>query len=199
MTKRYDREYFDRWYRNRSTKVISRDELRRKVAVAVSVAEFFLHREIESVLDVGCGEAPWLPELRKLRPNVDYIGLDPSDYVVERFGAKRNIRKASFADLGRLGLEPGFDLVICSDVMHYVPDAELKRGIGQLAQLAGGLAFLEVLTADDDIIGDLEGLIRRPATWYREELTKSGFAFAGPHCWLAASAQSDTSMLEVTV
>jgi SAM-dependent methyltransferase len=199
MTKRYDRQYFDRWYRNPSTKVISRDELRRKVAVAVSVAEFFLHREIESVLDVGCGEAPWFVELRRLRPKVDYIGLDPSDYVVKRFGARRHVRKASFADLASLDLEPGFDLIVCSDVMHYVPDAELKRGIRTMAGLAGGLAFLEVLTSDDDIIGDLDGLIRRPASWYRQQLTDAGFAFAGPHCWLSAELQSDTSMLEVTV
>ena len=197
MTKRYDRDYFDRWYRDPSTKVISRDELRRKVAVAVGVAEFFLHREIESVLDIGCGEAPWLIELKKIRPSVEYIGLDPSEYVVERFGARRNIRKASFADLGDLDLDPGFDLVVCSDVMHYVPDAELKRGIREIAQLTGGVAFLEVLTSDDDIIGDLEGLIRRPATWYRRQLTAAGFAFAGPHCWLAASMQADASLLEV--
>ena len=54
MPKIYDRDYFDRWYRERP--VLSRQRLARKVALAVATAEYHLERPIRSVLDVGCGE-----------------------------------------------------------------------------------------------------------------------------------------------
>jgi SAM-dependent methyltransferase len=194
--KSYDREYFDRWYREPSTRVVTKGELRRKVALAIAVTEFFVRRPIENVLDVGCGEAPWRRELQHSRPEVDYTGVDPSDYVVERYGRARNIVKASFAGVTDLGLEPGFDLVVCSDVMHYISDDELIRGLPTLAALADGVAYLDVLTADDEIVGDLDGFIRRPADWYRAQFEAAGFVFAGPHCWLSPSIQTGLSRLE---
>jgi SAM-dependent methyltransferase len=178
--KSYDREYFDRWYREPSTRVVTKGELRRKVALAIAVTEYFVRRPLENVLDVGCGEAPWRRELQHARPEVDYIGVDPSDYVVERYGRARNIVKSSFAGVAELGLEPGFDLVVCSDVMHYISDDELIRGLPTLAALADGVAYLDVLTADDEIVGDLDGFIRRPADWYREQFEAAGCVFAGP-------------------
>ncbi|MEO8380969.1 MAG: methyltransferase domain-containing protein, partial [Acidobacteriota bacterium] len=184
MTKHYDRAYFDRWYRNRDTRVLSHGELRLKVSLAIASAEYFLRRPVRTVLDVGCGEGAWLPHLRALRPKVEYLGLDPSEYVVRRFGPTRNIRQASFADLPSLKLDV-YDLVICSDVMHYVPEPELRTGVAAIADAMDGVAYLEVLTREDDIVGDLDGFIRRPAAFYRTMLKKAGMTFIGPYCWLA--------------
>ena len=78
-TKQYDEAYFRRWYHDRKTRVNSQAEVRRKVVMAVSVAEYFLQRPIRSVLDVGCGEGAWFPHLRALRPKVEYLGFDSSD------------------------------------------------------------------------------------------------------------------------
>lgn len=194
--KSYDRDYFEKWYRNASTRVITRKDLQRKVALAVAVAEHFLRREIETVLDIGCGEAPWSLELRKTRPRIEYTGLDPSEYVVKRFGKRRNISQATFGELSSLELEPEYDLVICSDVLHYVPDEQIESEIFTLARLTGSIAFLEVLTAEDEIVGDLDGLIRRPSSWYRERFRKAGLSFAAPHCWLSPEMRDETSPLE---
>ncbi len=195
MTKRYDRAYFDKWYRSRTHRVHDRDEVRRKIALAVATAEYFLRRPLRTVLDVGCGEGAWYPHLRALRPNVRYAGIDPSDYTVARFGAERNITKGSLTELrNRSGK---YDLVVCSDVLHYVPDAELRRGITHLHRLTGGLAFLEVLTKEDEIIGDVEGLIRRPATWYREVFANAGYVQAGPYCWVPERLQDGAAELEL--
>lgn len=183
MTKQYDRAYFERWYHDRDTRVNSLAEVRRKVALAVSVAEYFLRRPIRTVLDVGCGEGAWRTHLLALRPKVRYAGLDSSEYVVKRFGRSRNIHKAEFRDLPHLDLGV-FDLVVCSDVMHYVPEGDLRAGLPVLAGATDGLAFLEVLTGEDEIVGDLQALIRRPAAWYRELFASAGFTFAGPYCWL---------------
>lgn len=194
--KRYDKSYFDRWYRG-SRRVHSKSEVRRKVALAVAVTEYFLRRGIRSVLDIGCGEGPWFSHLRELRPRVAYLGLDPSEYVVERFGPTRNIRRASFGELPSLDLNRSFDLVVCSDVLHYVPEGEIRAGLRAVARLAGGVAFFEVLTAEDDVVGDLEGLIRRPAAWYRNVLIRARFTPAGPYCWLAPAMRADAAALEI--
>src|SRR5438552_15799386 len=102
--KRYDRAYFDRWYRDAGTRVHRRAMVQRKVAFAVAAAEQLLDRRIRSVLDVGCGEAPWQPLLQRLRPGIRYAGIDSSPYSVERFGLRRNVRLGTFGRLGELGL-----------------------------------------------------------------------------------------------
>lgn len=169
--------------------------MRRKVALAVTVAEYFLRRPVESVLDVGCGEGAWFPHLRALRKRIHYTGIDTSDYAIERFGRERNIHKGSFADLR--SIRSLFDLVVCSDVLHYVAERELDRGLPHLARITGGMAYIEVLTGDDDIVGDLEGLIRRSPAWYRKRFGKAGFVQAGPYCWLPPGTQDSTAELEV--
>src|ERR1700756_4597632 len=126
--KRYDRAYFDRWYRGRH-RVSSRDDVRRKVALAVAACEYFLHRRLRSVLDVACGEGAWQPHLRELRPSAKYLGLDPSDYAVRRFGGQRNLRKASFAELPAARLRGPFDLVVCSDALHYIGEDDIRAGL----------------------------------------------------------------------
>ncbi|MFP5246556.1 MAG: class I SAM-dependent DNA methyltransferase [Thermoanaerobaculia bacterium] len=195
MTKRYDKAYFDRWYRARGTRVNTHAEVRRKVGLAVAMAEYFLRRQIRTVLDIGCGEGAWLPHLRAFRPRVHYLGFDSSDYAVERFGRERNIRKASFADLPKLKLDV-YDLVICSDVMHYIPNDELRAAIPVIADATDGVAYLEVLTREDEIIGDLEAFFRRPAAWYRKLFEASELTSVGPYCWLSPAFRDSVAELE---
>ncbi|HYO77969.1 MAG TPA: class I SAM-dependent methyltransferase [Thermoanaerobaculia bacterium] len=194
MSKQYDKAYFDRWYRGR-TRVSTHAEVRRKVAMAIASTEYFLRRQLRTVLDVGCGEGAWLPHLQSFRPRVQYTGLDSSEYAVKRFGRERNIRKASFGDLPKLNLGV-YDLVVCSDVLHYVPDAELKSGIKALAEATDGVAYLEVLTKEDDVVGDLDAFIRRPAASYRKMFAGAGMTFVGPYCWLSPAFKGSVAELE---
>lgn len=196
MAKQYDRAYFEKWYHNHGTRVTAPADVRRKVSMVVSIAEYFLRRPIRTVLDIGCGEGAWLGHLRALRPKIRYAGLDPSDYVVERFGASRNIRRASFGELPSLDLE-AHDLVVCSDVLHYVEEREIRNGVAEIVRITEGMAFLEVLTAEDDIVGDLQGFIRRPAAFYRKLFNKAGLTAVGPYCWLPPSMHMFAAELEV--
>lgn len=194
-SKVYDRDYFDRWYRNRDTRVNEPDEIRRKVALAIATTEYFLRREIRTVLDIGCGEGAWRSHLKALRPQLSYLGYDSSDYVVQRFGRTRNIRKAAFGDLPKLRLKT-YDLVVCADVMHYVPDDELRAGIRAIADATEGMAYLEVLTREDDIVGDLDAFFRRPAATYRKLFASHNLTFVGPYSWLGPTFRDAVAELE---
>jgi SAM-dependent methyltransferase len=195
VPKRYDRAYFDKWYRG-AQRVNSAAEVRRKVSLAVAVTEYFIQEPLKSVLDIGCGEGAWLGHLQALRPNVEYMGLDPSEYVVRRFGQKRNIRQASFGELPSLRIAKKFDLVICSDVLHYVAEDEIRAGIAEIARVANGLAFIEVLTKEDDIVGDLRDLTRRPVAWYIKTFADAGLISVAPYCFLAPARAAFATELE---
>ena len=192
MVKRYDRGYFDRWYRG-AQRINSDTDVRRKVSMAVTVAEYFLRRSLRNVLDVGCGETPWRTHLKALRPRASYRGIDPSPYIVQKF----RVPQASFGDLRSLRIKERFDLVVCADVLHYLHEAEIRRGLRAMVPLARGVLFLEVLTREDDIVGDVEGLIRRSAKWYRHLFTAAGLTAAAPYIWLAPALRDDAAALEV--
>ena len=104
-SKVYDEEYFERWYRDPRYAVIHQEVLARRVQLAISATEFLLERPIRSVLDVGCGEAPWRALVKHARPKARYLGIDSSEYAVKRYGKTRNIRYGRFGDIGDMGDE----------------------------------------------------------------------------------------------
>ena len=193
--KLYDQAYFDRWYRGKHAQ--DDKTLGRKAAVAVAIAELHLGRPLRSVLDIGCGEAPWRKHLLKLRPGIHYQGVDASEYAVRRYGRTRNIALASFGQMQQLRIGPPADLLICSDVMHYVPGTELKRGLEGFSELCAGVAYLDVFCREDRITGDFKGFIARSAKQYRTLFAQAGFVALGSHCYLNALSESPVSALEL--
>lgn len=200
MTKHYDHAYFQRWYRDpalRAGAIGGAARLARKVALAVATAEYHLERPIRSVLDIGCGEGAWRAPLLKLRPKLQYLGFDSSTYAIERFGARRNLHLARFGDFEHLRPCAPADLLVCSDVLHYLATRELDRGLPALAQLCGGVAFLETFTRSDGIDGDTEGFHARPAGFYRERFAAIGLAPLGSHLWLSPDLRDGVAALEL--
>jgi 2-polyprenyl-3-methyl-5-hydroxy-6-metoxy-1,4-benzoquinol methylase len=182
--KSYDEAYFTKWYRDPRTRVHTPDSVRRKVRMVVGVAEYFLGRKLRSVLDVGAGEGVWGREIRRMRPGVRYLGVDPSAWVVARHGRRRNIRLGSFEELPTLQLGRGHDLIVCADMLQYIPTPALKRGIRHLASILGGVAFLEAYTSADNMEGDLEGWHERTKAQYRRVAADAGLVGCGLHCYL---------------
>ncbi len=195
MTKHYDRAYFDRWYRDGGIGGAAR--LARKVALAVATAEYHLERPIRSVLDIGCGEGAWRAPLRKLRPRVQYLGFDASEYAIARHGRTRNLRLARFGDFATLRPCAPADLLVCSDVLHYLPTRELDRGLPALADLCGGVAFIEVFAREDETEGDDHDFQPRPAAFYRRRLRAVGLQPLGSHCWLSPARVPLATALEL--
>jgi SAM-dependent methyltransferase len=197
MKKIYDRDYFDKWYRHPHHAVKSRHELERKVALTVAVAEYYLGRPVGSVLDVGCGEGDWRAPLLRLRPGIEYLGVDSSEYAVARFGRARNLRLATFGQLAELRFDTTFDLIVCTDVLHYVPTAELRRGLRGIVEMLDGAAFLELFTAIDAPDGDKQGFIARSPKWYRSVFSQAGLMACGTHCYLGPRLKGSVAALEI--
>ena len=195
--KRYDRAYFDKWYRDPRHAVSSRQQLERKVALAVAATEYYLGRTLRNVLDVGCGEGVWRAPLRRLRPRVDYLGLDSSEYAIARYGRARNLRLARFDDLGELRFGDRFDLIVCSDTLHYVPARELRRGLHGIVEMLGGVAFLELFTSRDAPEGDKAGWIARTPHWYLSTFAQAGLIACGAHCYLGPTLKDKVAALEI--
>ncbi|MBK6403721.1 MAG: class I SAM-dependent methyltransferase [Holophagales bacterium] len=183
--KTYDASYYDRWYHDPRTRVTARTLVRRKAALAVAATEQLLEHPVRNVLDVGCGEAPWRGALLHLRPRLRYTGVDPSAWAARRWGESRGVLRGGLSDLESLPLRGPFDLVVCSDVLHYVPDAGVRRGVATMTGLARGLLWLEAFTSEDDFEGDVEGFRPRPASWYRSTFRRAGLVPLG--LWLHAS------------
>ena len=195
MAKRYDQGYFDRWYRDGG--IGGRQRLARKVALAVATAEYMLERPLRTVLDVGCGEGVWRTPLLKLRPRASYLGFDSSEYAIARYGRARNLRFARFGDFAALRPRPPVDLLVCSDVLHYVPTRELDRGLPALAELCGGVAFIEAFARGDGAEGDEHGFKQRSAAFYRDRLRVLGLRPLGSHCWLSPARVPLATALEL--
>jgi 2-polyprenyl-3-methyl-5-hydroxy-6-metoxy-1,4-benzoquinol methylase len=195
--KSYDEAYFKKWYRDPRTRVHTPESVRRKVRMVVGIAEYFLGRKLRSVLDIGAGEGAWRREIRRMRPDVRYLGIDPSEWVVARHGRRRNIRLGSFEELPALQLGRGHDLIVCADMLQYVPDASLKRGIRHLASILKGVAYLEAYTSDDDMEGDLEGWHQRTKAQYRATFAGAGLTGCGLHCYLTREMAMKAVELEL--
>ncbi len=195
--KAYDEAYFTKWYRDPRTRVHAPDAVRRKIRLVVSVTEYFLGRKLRSVLDVGAGEGVWGAQIRRMRPGIRYLGVDPSQYAVGRYGRRRNIRLGSFEQLPSIRLGRGYDLIVCADMLQYIPDAPLKRGIRHLATLLTGIAFLESYTTGDDMEGDLDDWHPRSKAQYRRIFADAGLEACGIHCYLAREVAVNAVELEL--
>lgn len=196
MPKTYDRAYFDKWYRDPQHAVGSPAELKRKVAMVLAQAEYYLGRPVRNVLDVGCGEGVWRAPLRALRPRIDYRGLDASPYVVARYGRSRNLGLATFGQLEQLRFDERFDLIVCTDVLHYLKPAEIRAGLVGIGEMLEGIAFLELFTSRDDVDGDRQGFVSRAPSWYLREFSKAGLLPCGSHCYLGPRLGRHIAALE---
>lgn len=164
--------------------------------MVLSVSEFLLGRRLRSVLDIGCGEAPWAPILRKERPRLHYIGVDSSEYAVRKFGRRRNIHLGNFGDFDAAVPEGEFDLVVASDVIHYLTRGEFERGLPQLVARTGGIAYLDFFTSADNMEGDRKEMRLRSPGYYRRVFADAGFTQLGLQFYSTAQVARNLSALE---
>lgn len=196
LTARYDQAYFDKWYRHPTHRVKSPAELRRHAEFVVRLAEWVLGRPVRSVLDVGCGEGQWQPQLKRMRPSLHYDGVDPSEYAVQRFGMRRGLQWGGIEDLDRLALREKYDLVICCGMLNYLPTTTLPGGLSQVSRRTGGIAYLELFTNADAFEGDTNWPPPQSAPWYRRVIRRAGLHPIGMHGYVPMAHRDRVSTLE---
>lgn len=193
---RYDRAYFDKWYRDPRTRVKSPAELLRQVEFVLHAAEWTLGRRVRTVLDVGCGEGNWQPVLKRLRPTLHYDGVDPSEYAVAKHGARRGLQQGGIEDLATLPLRDTYDLVVCCGMLNYLSQSQLVAGLPLVEARTGGMAYLELFADGDAFEGDTGWPKPQSATWYRTALERAGFRSVGMQCYVPRAGEGNVSLME---
>lgn len=180
----FDKNYYDRFYRDRATRVATRSGIR---ALGRFVSSYLKHlgMPVERVLDLGCGLGYWKDVIAKEFRNADYVGVEVSEYLCEELGWEKGSAVDYQAD------EP-FDLVICQGVMQYLSASDARAAIRNLTRLCRGALYLEILTKRDweecceQEVTDGNTFLRE-GSWYRRQLDRS-FRNLGGGVFLARSA-----------
>jgi hypothetical protein len=132
-----------------------------------------------------------------MRPRLRYIGLDTSEYVLERYGDQRRIRQGALGELSQLRLPSRFDLIVCADVAQYVATDELSRGLTAIRRLLVGVAYIEAFATEDAMEGDRVGWRERSAAEYRRLFRRAGLVQCGPHCYVDPDKLENLNVFEV--
>lgn len=175
MRQRFDKAYYDRFYREPASRAATPAAARRRAAF---VAAYLRHLglPVRRILDAGCGLGTTLRALGREFPQARLDGLEVSDYLCRRYGWQPGSVATHRA-------ATPYDLVVCHDVLGYLDDRECSRAIGNLAELCRGALYLGVLTADDAGAYDRARTDPRqhlrPAAWYRRRLARHFLPMGG--------------------
>ena len=137
------------------------------------LVEFAVLRPGDTVLDVGCGRgATLLPAAARVGPGGRVLGVDLAEEMVALLQAdidRRGLAHASArqADAGALDVDPGsFDVVLCSFVLHLVPEPDRAAAEIATALRAGGRCVAAVPAGagpEWDFLGRVFGTYARRA------------------------------------
>jgi SAM-dependent methyltransferase len=132
--------------------------------VAEAIVALVEELGVKSVLDVGCGDSFWMPELP------GYIGVDVASEAVSRARALHPARRYERAR-ARL---PRADLVICRDVIQHLSLVDAGRLVDRIAR--SGATWLLASTYDG---GEVEDIESGEAAW-SPDLTQPPFELGEP-------------------
>ena len=104
--------------------------------VAKQMIEHYSLQPGMKVLDVGCGKGHLLYEMKKQMPELNVLGIDPSEYAITHTvkEIEPDLQVGRAQDLGRFG-DNEFDLVISLNAIHnlYIYDlVDAVKNIGSV-------------------------------------------------------------------
>lgn len=167
--------FYKRFYGNPRTRVTTRAEMHRRAAAVAAMVKH-LELKVVRILDAGCGLGWMRAALLEQFPRATYVGLEVSEHLCVQHGWVQS----SLADYRP---RSRFDLIVCYDVLQYLPDPEAVRAITNLAQLSRGALYFHAPTREDwkrnaDRSCSDADVRLRPAQWYRKRLGRH-FRHAG--------------------
>jgi SAM-dependent methyltransferase len=191
MSTQFNKEYYQRFYFNPRTAVISRAEMRARARLIGAYADH-IGLPVRRMLDAGCGIGLLRAPLKRAFPRAEYTGLEYSEYLCQRFGWVQGSLATWVAD--------PFDLVVCYDVMQYLDDRTAARAIANLGRLTRGVLYLSALTARDwrencDRTRTDRDVHLREAEWYGARLRRH-FRPSGAGFWVRRGAPLTTWEME---
>lgn len=177
---RFDREYYQRYYFDPRTSVTSAQEVRGRADVISSFVTY-LGLPVRRILDAGCGAGLMRKHLRRRFPKAEYVGLEVSEYLCERYGWEQG-------SIDKYRSDTPFDIVICYDVLQYLDERAATRAIGNLTRACRGVLYFGALTRTDwlrncDQRRTDSNVHLHTGDWYRERLRR-GFQEVGVGLWL---------------
>ena len=117
----------------------------RSASIVVPLVQSLL--PVTSVVDVGCGIAPWAAEFRA-RGVLDLVGID-GDYV-DRSQLRIPEERFLARDLTQpLVLERAFDLAVCLEVAEHLPESSAAKLVDDLTRLAPAVLFSAAIPGQD--------------------------------------------------
>jgi len=140
ISKKYDKEYWDgkRRFGYGGYKYIPD----RWTNVAKSLIKNYKLNNNSSILDVGCGKAFLLYEIKKLLPKIKICGFDISKYGLN--SSKKEIKKFLFVHKAQDKYpfkNKQFDLVISLGCLHNLKIFEIKKALNEI-QRVGKKSYL---------------------------------------------------------
>lgn len=175
MSSQFNADFYRRFYQNPRTRVTTKEEMHRR-ATAVGAVVRNLDIPVRRILDAGCGLGWMRPALLAQFPRATYVGLEVSEHLCAEHGWVQ----ASLADYRP---RTRFDLIVCYDVLQYLPDAHARRAMNNLGRLCRGALYFHAPTLEDwqgnaDRSCSDGDIHLRPADWYRTRLNRH-FRHAG--------------------
>ncbi|HUQ11532.1 MAG TPA: class I SAM-dependent methyltransferase [Steroidobacteraceae bacterium] len=191
MSKPFDRDYYQRFYFDPRTAVVSRAEMNARAKLIAAYSEH-IGLPVRRMLDAGCGIGLLRTPLQRAFPRATYLGLEYSEYLCERYGWQQG-------SLATFAADP-FDLVVCYDVLQYLDDRTASRALANLARLTRGVLYLSALTERDwrencDRTRTDREVHLRDAEWYARRLRRH-FKPSGAGFWVRRGSPLTTWEME---
>ena len=180
----FGRDYYQRYYFDPRTAVVSAAEMRHRARL---IAAFTEHAglPVKRILEAGAGTGMLRRELQGLLPRARYVALEASEYLCERYGWQHGRIETYRA-------RSPFDLLICYDVLQYLEPSAARAALANFARLCRGVLYFSALTRLDferncDTRRTDPHVYLRSARWYRTQLGRH-FREAGLGFWLRRGA-----------
>ncbi len=189
---RFDGRFFSRFYYSARTRVAAPIDYLHRARLLAAYTDIYPLR-VRRILDAGAGAGYFLRALDAVFPGSRGEGIEVSRYACDRYGWT----EASIATF--IAKKP-YDLVVCHDVLQYLPRAAAAAALCNFGALCCGLLYFTVLTREDwalncDPVRTDRDVYLRSARWYRRYL-QTHFRQLGAGVYLARSAPATVFALD---